>query len=82
MGQPAGLVHSEKKWPAQCQLHIGAVGCSLQYWAMGPAELVEQSVAVSSTSRSTTNLSFISFLLKSRGLIGPGLSPEMLSLFW
>src|SRR6266851_7080190 len=82
MGQPAGWAHSEKKWPAQCQLHIGAVGCSLQYWAMGPAELVEQSVAVNSTSRSTTNLSFISFLLKSRGLTGPGLSPEMLSLFW
>jgi len=82
MGQPAGLAHLEKKWPAHCQLHIGAVGCSLQYWAMGPAALVEQSVAVSSTSRSTTNLSFISFLLKSRGLIGPGLSPEMLSLFW
>src|SRR5260370_38551780 len=29
--------------PAWCQLHIEAVGCSLQYWAMGPAELVEQS---------------------------------------
>src|SRR5467141_522382 len=81
-GAACGFGNSEKRWPAQCQLHIGAVGCSLQYWAMGPAELVEQSVAVSSTSRSTTNLSFISFLLESRGLIGPGLSPEMLSLFW
>ena len=77
-----GLRAFGKDPPAWCQLHIGAVGCSLQYWAMGPAELVEQSVAVNSTSRSTTNLSFISFLLKSRGLTGPGLSPEMLSLFW
>src|SRR5260221_12280741 len=76
MGDSAGLAHSEKKWPAQCQLHIGAVGCSLQYWAMGAAELLEHSVAVSSTRSSTSMLSFISFLLTSRGIIGPRASPE------
>ena len=48
---------------ARSYLHISALGCVLQYCAIGPAELTEQRVAVNSTPKSTTNLSFIYFLL-------------------